>query len=532
MKYFFYFILFIANCNLFAQWTNDPYNNLFISNWGDSTPIVINDDSTGIYLGYGYTPFNDTIPSEFPYVIKLTGEGNYGWEDALYVGSGEDTGAGLNIIPDGFGGFYVSYVAQKYKYREHTAYFWDYQIRVNRFDKDGNRLWGDGVWITADSLNDEYQFKMIANGQKGCFFSWKEELEFHDVSDSGKRKIQYISIDGERLWGEEGITILDGDINQTAPVFRIYNYDSDKLLIVKTEDFEAYQLAIFDEQGLLEWELPLRAGKKSHSLVTKNSSIFLFFKIGLDDPLLAKMDYDLIENNTYTLPETKTLYDSVSVSFKIYNNFYTDTLISFYWKLNTFFDEQSESYFQQININGEKVHDNFGIAPYYTPYYSVSYRYPISMTKSDSALYFIYSDDRSGQGSRYTQKLNFKGDFLWNQDILYTANSTGGTDQIILNRDDLVIIWKNAPAGYWGQKVNSDGSLGNITAIMVNLNIYDIKGSLIWSYSNFFKPGQNTIRWKGKSNSNQTIASGMYFYELIINDNAETKKSKKLLLIK
>ncbi|MDO9578113.1 MAG: CotH kinase family protein [Candidatus Cloacimonadales bacterium] len=64
----------------------------------------------------------------------------------------------------------------------------------------------------------------------------------------------------------------------------------------------------------------------------------------------------------------------------------------------------------------------------------------------------------------------------------------------------------------------------------VNLSIYNIKGQLVKILANeFFDKGIYTVTWDGEDNTGKAVASGLYFYKLISDDNT---KSRKMLLLK
>jgi hypothetical protein len=64
----------------------------------------------------------------------------------------------------------------------------------------------------------------------------------------------------------------------------------------------------------------------------------------------------------------------------------------------------------------------------------------------------------------------------------------------------------------------------------VRLEIFDVTGRSIKTvYNNEADPGKLAIFWNGTGNSNRNISSGMYFYQLQINDRIS---SGRLLLMK
>jgi hypothetical protein len=64
----------------------------------------------------------------------------------------------------------------------------------------------------------------------------------------------------------------------------------------------------------------------------------------------------------------------------------------------------------------------------------------------------------------------------------------------------------------------------------ITLKIYNIAGQLVKTLVDEEKtPGTYSVTWDGKNNSNEEVASGVYFYELKSNN---LRESKRMVLIK
>jgi flagellar hook assembly protein FlgD len=65
----------------------------------------------------------------------------------------------------------------------------------------------------------------------------------------------------------------------------------------------------------------------------------------------------------------------------------------------------------------------------------------------------------------------------------------------------------------------------------VQLNIYDLSGSLVSTVVNEEKPaGEYSIGWDGEDKDGKTLSSGIYFYTLQAGEN--TLISRRMILIK
>jgi flagellar hook assembly protein FlgD len=68
------------------------------------------------------------------------------------------------------------------------------------------------------------------------------------------------------------------------------------------------------------------------------------------------------------------------------------------------------------------------------------------------------------------------------------------------------------------------------TGGFVTLRILDIQGKHVRTlYSGSRSPGRYTVTWKGKNDSGEPVASGVYFYAL---DSGTKVESKKMVLIR
>nr|HPR16839.1 T9SS type A sorting domain-containing protein [Candidatus Cloacimonadota bacterium] len=61
------------------------------------------------------------------------------------------------------------------------------------------------------------------------------------------------------------------------------------------------------------------------------------------------------------------------------------------------------------------------------------------------------------------------------------------------------------------------------------LRIYNVKGQLVKKYVEFQEKGAHSYFWDSKDDSPKSVASGIYFYQLISPDN---RLSRKMLLLK
>ena len=58
----------------------------------------------------------------------------------------------------------------------------------------------------------------------------------------------------------------------------------------------------------------------------------------------------------------------------------------------------------------------------------------------------------------------------------------------------------------------------------VDINIYDISGKLVWTYTDSYFTGSNIVKWNGLSDSGNKIPSGSYIIEVKTDDLIKTQK--------
>ena len=62
----------------------------------------------------------------------------------------------------------------------------------------------------------------------------------------------------------------------------------------------------------------------------------------------------------------------------------------------------------------------------------------------------------------------------------------------------------------------------------VNLQIYNVLGQTVKSFSDFKEAGTHSYEWNGLDNSGAQVASGVYFYRLEAGKEVATKKMMML----
>jgi len=190
-------LLIACSITLFPQWSTDPNNNLIVGYGQD--PKICSDSAGGCYITYNY---ETTFYPQKLAVERLDKYGYKPWGDKKQILGELPEQWQAEIIEDGEGGVIVSY-------QDNEVIGFDYvtRVRVQKVDSAGNFLWGQiGVRVTQSETNQGGQ-KIISDGDGGCIVVWGDT--------SAQIRINRINSLGERLWGDSGKVIVTNPIGYT-----------------------------------------------------------------------------------------------------------------------------------------------------------------------------------------------------------------------------------------------------------------------------------------------------------------------------
>jgi hypothetical protein len=182
-------LIFVSSFKLFPQWSTDPNNNLIVGYGLD--PKICSDSAGGCYITYDY---NNTSYPRWLALERLDRYGLKPWGINKRI-IGEYPGQSkAQIVEDGEGGVIVSY-----EDRLENLPSWTANVRVQKVDSNGNFLWGPtGVKVTLDEINQGSQ-KIVNDGEGGAVVIW--------VNTLAEYKVNRISSEGQRMWGDSGIVL-------------------------------------------------------------------------------------------------------------------------------------------------------------------------------------------------------------------------------------------------------------------------------------------------------------------------------------
>jgi hypothetical protein len=138
------------------------------------------------------------------YGQRIDADGNILWEDngvEIWGGGNIQGGANTNVVSDNNGGLIVVWC-----YTPEGSYTDDDMIiHAQRVSIDGQNLWGeDGIKFSNDSTNYSHLPLITQYGNGGIIAVWEAG---RSVNDTGSAYMQKISFDGNLLWGDGGIKL-------------------------------------------------------------------------------------------------------------------------------------------------------------------------------------------------------------------------------------------------------------------------------------------------------------------------------------
>ena len=136
------------------------------------------------------------------------------------------------------------------EYRKETL---EADVFCQKMDASGQRLWGDeGICVVQDTSNQKLA-SIIPDNMGGIYISWINEIDNNEEKDIG---IQYVDLNGRIRWDQKGVVVTQAKGTQTRPVLSL---EPGKSVICIWEDYRNQrQWQLFGQKvnnnGVLEWE--------------------------------------------------------------------------------------------------------------------------------------------------------------------------------------------------------------------------------------------------------------------------------------
>jgi len=546
----------LLSVNIFPQWGNNPDINLQLTNWGDAPISAVEDGRGGAFISTSLNvPLNEPPWSgKLPYLLWVDKYGYHKITTPYRIGGYSSKHRDMKLMKDGTGNYFAIFVDQFFAFGPPSIY--KDRIIIQKLDPLGNKLLGEGVYISTDTVMQHTFFEAVSDGKGGCFIYYEAMDSLGSTNDNGQRLVQYISSNGERLWGDKGVTLYDGFI-RTSIYSNYLICDNANGLIVHYENDQdnINYLSNLDSTGFIKWEIPTREFYATSRLVLLNQNKFAIIGLKVyENPLSVKLMFDKISLSGIYEDTVITLNDSMLYAERVECAKVIDDKIFIEWY------ERPQStifinYIQKIDSNGIKYFGNKGIQVL------DSLGSWAKMFFADSSI-IIVTD-------HYANTIDFEGNNLWEPNILqYTTRYMGYYDVVSDDNGGFIAFWLQYLDGIWGQQVNANGQLGVVTNIFelpreispdnfklyqnypnpfnpvttinytlptsgyVELKVFDVLGREIIKLERGEKSeGLHSVIFDGRH-----LSSGVYFYTILVKESTSNnviyKSTKKMLSIK
>jgi hypothetical protein len=451
------------------------------------------------------------------------------------------------------------------------------QVIVQSVDIEGNYIWSDSGVAVSNAVSDQYNPHLSVEQPEedvyDYYVGWTDyNMDFiNPVNAVYGQKIR----DGELLWDEEGILIGDqpgDDIlkdikgrffiwqNESWPDFDIYvklvdengntapGWPEDGLCICGAEGNQSNPKGILTEQGLLViWE-DLRNGspyfKDIYGQLVSDEGTVQWAGDGV--PLIA-LEQDQFKSALLYYDEIYMAWNDFrnGTDYQLYMQKYNDATAAPLWQENGI-------------LVASKMSDNSAPA----------------IINIKNILAVAWEDCRSDTLTDiYAQKLSLDGELLWDDEGIVICNAIKKQMRPEIEQcgeHSAIIIWQDTRSSgkqdiynIYAQKIDvGDEGIGEhcsdnrpvlyqnypnpfstSTKISFNLpssswrtesagiKIYNIKGQLVKQFkiqNSKFKI--NNVVWNGKDNSGKPVPSGVYLYQVRLDDNVSF--TKKMILLR
>jgi len=534
--------------NSSAQWSNDPNQNLRISNFGYFVDAC-EDGLGGAFVGW--IPVSTVYPTVW--VQWINKHGYVKWDAPIHITGEGESQLSFRLIKAEPGTAIIYFRDGKKIGMEPPPSPWpiyDVSNNLNKIDTNGAILWGTkGINVTiTKNIIDTLSvggIDIIPDGEYGAYVTWMNNYgKYYD--DSSITRIQRIGKNGDRLWGDEGKYISTWhDINAPSPSLGERKPDGVFLLYSKRNFLPT--IVSINPDNSVRWE--------------KTNKWYPYEKIEPDEnggatwarlvsPASWDTGYTLIANRINANGDLLWSDSGIVIQQKLLG---TGTIVQKLLMDDTFVISFS-NYVQMLKKNGEQTHTEKFF------YGDTSKKvYGLEIFQSDSTNFILVWQEHKNDTYQYKcQKFSESLKKMWNEDVLYSQSMHQEWTLIPDDRGgfiDLFSIYYPDTPGVIAQQVSNNGLLGEILTTVeedkitlskdfhlfqnypnpfnpstvisyqlpesgfVTLKVYDVLGNEVTTLANEEKPAgdyQVVFPTRGESQHPQ-LSSGVYFIELMIN---------------
>jgi hypothetical protein len=545
-----------------AQWSTSPDSALQIG-VGERTEIISDGEGGAFVVWYGF---------ENVRVQKLDKYGYIQWTNITPQG-GLDVGGSVSdscwqttniqhsaTVADGEGGVYVMFDDVCCIANCQGAPQTITQALIQHFDSLGNWLWGSGLPVSIRNSYETWTGAIVTDGAGGIIALYNES---DSVGAPSNLRAQHFDGAGTRSWGNEGVIAKEPGGFTTAAS------DGEGGLVF-TWSFSIQRLdsqgqKMYGENGIAftTGGVEIKVDHENGYLYAQGGNYIGGGQNRIAVQKLAFSDGSLQWDSLGVTIDTINVQDRVSGFDFIPNN---GVAISWHEEVSAGI---WDVFVQWLSPNGEILFNEGGISASTYPSSKHSSLF-ISSTRLDNSVICVWEDLRNPAGF-YGQRIDSSGDRWWGQNdaVISTRPAVPTYHSITSDRQGGAIVsWFEQPSFYISvQQISVNGNLGEVlTAINedkrksilkkfhlfqnhpnpfnpttiiqfrlshpgeVELKIYNLLGQqIVKLVSEKLLPGEYRVEWDGNDDSGTEVASGVYYYQLKVDDQSQTRK---MLLIR
>jgi hypothetical protein len=220
----------LLSANIFPQWNSNPDLNLQLTNWGELPISSVSDGRGGAFISAGKSILIDYPPWAIfhPYLLWIDKYGKHNLDTVYRVVGKGDAAWKATLIEDGIGAYFGIFTIKIIEDAQPEFTVYNDKIIVQKFDSIGNKLWGDGVYVTLDTT-DNIAYEYALDGRGGCYISWNATDQWG--IDHGRQVVQHLSREGQRLWSDTGKVLCIDPFYGGSNPYKIVPYGKNGIYI-------------------------------------------------------------------------------------------------------------------------------------------------------------------------------------------------------------------------------------------------------------------------------------------------------------
>ena len=293
----------------------------------------------------------------------------------------------------------------------------DYQVRLQKFNRDGNALFQDSGFVVSDNPNSSwiavYHLNIVIDGEDNVIISTVDQR-------SGNWEVYLYKIDGEgnMVWGDDGIAISNSGTDNISPRLTVLN--DNNIAVSWSQNYESVRMQVINPEG--ETLLP-------EDIFIQSNSATLASPIPL------------------TSPDGNLLLQWISQTGPV-------------WASN------SEIYIQKYNIEGNTVWDQPSLIAGPVIFPMGNWQQKIIVNNSGD-IFSAWTQISGNVQSALVQQINYNGETVWDNPISFSLNTShfriSPAIKYIENSSLLMSAWKETNSsqserGVVSQCIDSTGN--------------------------------------------------------------------------